>query len=218
MKTDSKLRDDVIQELSWDPRVNEKEIAVAVKDGVVTIAGTIPSYAQKYAAERAVERVNGVRAVANDLTVKVASVRERTDTQIAHAAVSALEWDDEVPSDAVKVQVENGWVRLEGSLEWQYQKNACERAVRYLTGVKGVSNMITIKPKRASTVEVSQKIKDALRRAAESDADRITVESSDGRVTLKGAVRTWAERADAEHAAWAAPGVTAVDDRITIRP
>jgi osmotically-inducible protein OsmY len=218
MKTDAMLRDDVIQELLWDPRIDEKEIAVAVKDGVVTIAGVVPSYVQKYAAERAVERVSGVRAVADELLVKVPSARERTDTQIAHAAINALDWDEEVPTNTVKVQVENGWVRLDGTVEWQYQRAACERAVRYLTGVKGVSNVITIKPKRVSTFEVSQKIKDALRRTAEKEADRIIVESRDGRVTLKGAVRTWTERSDAERAAWAAPGVTAVEDQIAIRP
>jgi osmotically-inducible protein OsmY len=137
MKTDAQLRDDVIQELLWNPRIDGKEIAVAVKDGVVTIAGVVPSYVQKYAAERAVERVSGVRAVADALLVKVPSTRGRTDTQIAHAAINALDWDEEVPSEGVKVQVENGWVRLDGTVEWQYQKAACERAVRYLTGVNG---------------------------------------------------------------------------------
>lgn len=216
MKADSTLREDVLAELAWDPRIKEKEIAIAVKGGVVTLAGFVESHAQKWAAEQAVERVSGVRAVANDITVKVPTLRERTDPQIAHAAVSALEWDDEVPADAVIARVDNGWVWLEGKVEWQYQRNACERAVRYLTGVRGVTNLIDVKPKPVSTFAVSQKIKDALRRGAEHEAAGITVESHDGRVTLKGTVHSWQERADAEQAAWSAPGVFAVEDRITV--
>ncbi len=218
MKNDSKLREDLVEELRWDPQVKEKEIAIAVKDGVVSMSGFVESHSQKFAAERAAERVAGVRAVANDLVVKVQRASERTDTQIAHAALTALDWDEEVPADTVKVSVENGWIRLEGSAEWQYQRLAAERVVRYLVGVKGVTNMIVVKPKTASPFEVSQRIKDALRRTAENAAEKITVESTAGRVTLKGAVRTWSERADAERAAWAAPGVTGVDDQIAVRP
>lgn len=218
MKSDSKIREDVIAELGWDPQVREKEIGIAVKDGVVSMSGFVESHSQKVASEKAAERVTGVRAVANDLVVKVQRASERTDTAIAHAALSALDWDEEVPSDKVKLTVENGWIRLEGDVEWQYQRLAAERAVRYLVGVKGVTNMIVVKPRAASPFEVSQKIRDALRRTAEAAAEKISVESADGRVTLKGAVRTWTERADAERAAWAAPGVTAVDDQIAVRP
>jgi osmotically-inducible protein OsmY len=218
MKSDSKLREDVIAELVWDPQVKEKEIGIAVKDGVVSMSGSVESHSQKFAAERAAERVNGVRAVANDIVVKVHRASERTDTAIAHAALAALDWDEEVPAGKVTLSVENGWIRLDGTVEWQYQRLAAERAVRYLVGVKGVSNAISVQPRAASPYEVSQKIKDALRRTAEVAAEKITVESSDGRVTLKGSVRSWTERADAERAAWAAPGVTAVDDQIAIRP
>ena len=218
MKTDAMIREDVVAELTWNPQVKEKEIGVAVKDGVVTLSGFVESFAQKLAAEHATGRLSGVRAVANDIVVKLPSARERTDTQIAHAALTALDWDEEVPSDGVKVRVENGWVWLEGTVEWQYQRTACERAVRYLTGVRGVTNLIAVKPKKVSTFEVSQKIRDALRRNAESEAELITVETKEGRVTLKGTVHSWVQRVDAEQAAWAAPGVTSVEDLIAVRP
>lgn len=217
MKSDSQLRADILEELMWEPSVNDAEIAVAVKDGVVTLSGYVDSYAQKHAAERATERVGGVRAMAADLQVKVPSPFQRTDTDIAHAAVSALEWDIEVPT-GITAKVEKGWVTLEGTVEWQFQRAAAERAVRYLSGVKGLTSLIAVKPKRPSSFEVGQQIKDALRRGAELDAGRITVEAADGKVTLKGKVRSWTERSDAETAAWAAPGVTQVDDRIEISP
>lgn len=177
MKSDSQLRADILEELKWDPRVNDAEIGVAVKDAVVTLTGFVDSYAQQYAAERAAERVGGVRALAEDLKVKLPGSHERTDTDIAHAAAAALDWDIEVP-DGIKTVVRNGWITLEGTVEWQYQKTAAERAVRYLNGVKGMSNLITVKPKRASTFEVGQQIRNALRRNAEIDAGHITVEAS----------------------------------------
>lgn len=217
MRSDSQLRADILEELRWDPSVNEAEIGVGTKDRVVTLTGYVDSYAQKYAAERAVERVAGVRAVAADLQVKVPSPFQRGDTDIAHSAVSALDWDIEVPS-GIKAKVEKGWITLEGSVEWQFERAAAERAVRYLSGVKGVTNLIAVKPKNASPFEVSERIKDALRRNAEFDATHIAVEAAGGKVTLKGKVRSWAERTDAETAAWAAPGVTHVDDRIEVSP
>jgi osmotically-inducible protein OsmY len=217
MKSDSQLRADILEELMWDPSINDREIVVGVKDHVVTLTGYVDNFAQKYAAERLVERVGGVRAVAADLQVKVPSLYQRSDTDLAHAAVSALDWDIEAPA-GITVKVEKGWITLDGSVEWQYQKAAAERAVRYLSGLKGVMNHVTVKPKHASSFEVSQKIKDALRRNAEFDASRIAVEAADGKVTLRGKVRSWAERTDAESAAWAAPGVTQVDDRIEIAP
>ena len=217
MKTDSKLQSDIQAELRADPRVADAGIGVAVKDGVVTLTGNVPTYAQKYAAERAAERVSGVRAIAEELEIKLPTALERTDTDIAHAAANMLTWDIEVPDDKVKVKVENGWVTLDGEADWQYQKSAAERAVRYLTGVRGVSNLIRIKP-RVSTYDVSQHIKDALRRTAETDANRIQVEAQSGKVTLRGSVRSWAERQDAERAAWTASGVTAVDDKLMISP
>lgn len=215
MKNDSQLRADVIEELRWEPSVSEAEIGISVKSGVVTLSGSVDTYAQKYAAERALERVNGVRALAEDLHVKFPSSKERSDTDIAHAALSALDWNIDVPV-GITLKIENGWVSLDGSVEWQYQKTAAERAVRYLNGVKGISNRISVTPKRVSTFEVSQKIEDALRRTAEVDASHISVEAAGGQVTLKGKVRSWAERSDAERAAWAAPGVTRADDRIAI--
>lgn len=215
MRTDAQLQADVLEELRWEPSVKETDVGVSVKDGVVTLSGYVESYAEKYAAERAAERVSGVRAIADDLRVHLPLSRERTDPDIAQAAASALDWDIEVP-DGIQVKVENGWLTLKGQVEWQFQKRAAERAVRNLTGVRGVANLIIVKPRVASTFEVTQKIKDALRRSAESDASGITVEAENGKVILKGTVRSWAERADAERAAWGAPGVTDVDDRIII--
>jgi osmotically-inducible protein OsmY len=218
MKTDSQLQRDVQDELLWEPSIREAEIGVVAKDGVVTISGYVDTFAEKYMAERATERVSGVKAIADNLKVKLPSPFQRPDTEIAHAVVNALRSDIQVPDDRIKAKVENGWVTLEGDVEWQYQKNAAERAIRYLAGVVGFSDRIVLKPKRVSTLEVTKKIKDALRRNAEADADRIVVEAADGQVTLKGSVRSYAERQDAERAAWAAPGVTTVDDRISINP
>ena len=215
MKTDTDLRRDIQDELKWDPRVADAEIGVAVKDGVVTLSGYVENFAQKYAAERAVERVAGVRAIAEELQIKLPSSFERADTEIAHKAVDALEWDIEVPDQTIKVKVEKGWVTLEGQADWQYQRTAAERAVRYLTGVRGVTNRIRLKS-RVSSYDVSQHIKDALRRTAEVDANRIQVEAHEGKVTLRGTVRSYAEMRDAERAAWSATGVTEVDDKLMI--
>lgn len=215
MTSDTQLQRDIIDELKWTPSVNEAEIGVAVKDGVVTLTGNVDSWAQKYTAERVVERIIGVRAYADDLKVRLPASAERSDTDIAHAVADALEWNVEVP-DTVKAKVVDGWVTLEGTAEWQFEKKSAERSVRYLKGVRGVTNFIAVKPKTVSSYEVSQKIKDALRRSAEVDASHISVESANGKVTLKGTVRSQAERRDAEYAAWAAPGVTSVDDRLTV--
>lgn len=216
MKTDSQLQDDVLDELRWEPGIHSAEVGAAVKDGVVTLSGYVGSYGEKYLAVRAVERLAGVKAVADDLEVQVPSAGRRTDTDIAHAAVRAFEWDIQVPQDAVKLAVRDGWVTLDGEVEWQYQRTAAERTVRFLTGVTGVTNLITVVPRHASAFDVGTKIKDALRRSADLDAAHITVETHDGSVTLKGSVRSYAERRDAERAAWAAPGVTKVDDRILV--
>lgn len=216
MKNDSQLQHSVLEELKWDPIIHEAEIGAAVKDGVVTLSGSVDSYGAKYAAVRAVEKLDGVKAVVDKLDVKLGSHHVRSDTEIAHTAVSALKWDTMVPDELVKMTVRDGWITLEGDVPWQYQRTSAERAVRNLMGVRGVVNLLVVKPKHPSSRDVSTKIKEALRRSAELDADKITVETSDGTVVLTGSVRSFAERRDAEHAAWAAPGVARVDDRIAV--
>ena len=216
MKSDSQLQRDVLDQLKFEPSIREAEIGAAVREGVVTLSGYVDTYGEKYLALRTAERLSGVKAVVDNMEVRLPSAHVRTDTDLAHAAVRALEWDIQVPNDKIKLGVHDGWVTLEGDVEWQYQRAAAERTVRYLTGVKGVTNLIAVAPRHASSLDVSNKIKEALRRSAELDADRITVEAHDGSVTLKGTVHSYAERRDAERAAWAAPGVTRVDDRIAI--
>jgi len=216
MKTDRDLQHDVIAALDWAPSLEGEEIGVAVKDGVVTLSGTVSNYVRKFEAERAAEKVHGVKAVAVDLIVKLPESWVRTDTEIAHAALDALKWDVRVPDDKITLHVEDGRIILQGEVEWQYQRDAAGRAVRHLTGVKGISNFLSVKPKKISPVDVTNKIKEAFKRSAEVDSSNISVDSIDGKIILKGRVRSWAERRDAENAAWAAPGVTAVDDRLAV--
>ena len=215
MKTDAQLQQDVLAELRWQPNVNAADVDVLVHDGVVTLSGFVDSYAQRRVAECAAERVSGVRAIADELRVRLPGLHERDDTALAHAAAEALRWDIEVPEDRVRVMVQHGYVTLEGNVEWRFQREAAERAVRHLTGVRGVTNLVTVKP-RASAVEVRRQIEAALARNAVLDAKRISVETFDGKVVLRGTVRSWAERGDAERAAWNAPGVSAVDDRLLV--
>jgi osmotically-inducible protein OsmY len=216
IKTDSQLQRDVIDELRWDPSIGSEELGVAAKNGVVTLSGQTTSFAKKYAAVRAAERVAGVRAIAEEVAVVLPSSFKRTDTDLAHSVAAVLKWDVSVPDDSVKARVEDGWVWLEGDIDWQYQSAAAERAVRNLTGVRGVTNLLQVK-QRASVTDVKQRIEKALERHAELDARQIRVETLDGRVTLRGEVRSWAERQDAEWAAWGAPGVSAVQDDLVVR-
>ena len=216
MKTDMQLQRDVIEELAWQPNIHEAEIVVAARNGVITLSGFVASYAQKYAAARAAERVHGVRAVADELGVKLPSASVRSDIAIAHAAVSALTWAVEVPDHRVQVLVDDGWVSLDGAVDWQFQRIAAEQAIRSLTGVKGVINRVSVQQPNVSAYEVNQRIEEALKRSAALDATRISIEARNGRVVLRGTVRSWAERADAERAAWSSPGVSEVDDEIAV--
>lgn len=216
MKSDTQLHRDIVDELEWDPMIREKEIGVAVREGVVTLTGSVSSYAEKFAVERGIERIAGVKAVANELEVRLPSTSFRTDTDIAHKVVDALEWDILVPDQKLLARVSDGWVTLEGDVDWEYQKQAASRAVRNLTGVRGVRNLIRIAPGFVSPFDVSQKIKDALRRRADREASRITVTAESDVVTLRGTVPTFADRRAVKGAAWSAPGVKDVRDEIEV--
>jgi osmotically-inducible protein OsmY len=217
MKSDSEIERDVKDELSWDPDLDATDIAVSVKKGVVTLTGFVRSYTDKFEAEAAAKRVSGVVAIANDIEVRMPSVDERPDPEIARDAVAAIKSQLPISSEKIKVIVKNGWITLEGQVEWQYQRSTAEHAVRRIKGLKGVSNMIQLKP-HAQPSEIKRKIQEAFRRNAEVDSNRIIVEADGGVVTLKGTVRSWVEREEAERAAWAAPGVVNVVDQIVVSP
>jgi osmotically-inducible protein OsmY len=213
--TDEETQQDVFDELKWDARVKPNEIGVTVKDGIVALTGWVDSYTKKWAAEEAALRVRGVKAVANDIEVRLPGSSERTDDEIAAAAVRALQLDSFVPADRIKVTVSKGWITLDGEVEWQFQKKDAERDVRNLWGVKGVTNLIMVKP-RLKPADVKEKIEQALIRSAKTDADLITVDAEGSTVTLRGTVHSVAEKEEAERAAWQAPGVTWVKNEIRV--
>ena len=217
MRSDSDIRRDVEGELRWDPDIDATDIAVTVNNGVVTLAGCVRSFMQKYHTEADAKRVAGVVAVANDIEIRLPGVDERPDPEIARDAIQRIKSELPFAWDKIRVVVKSGWVTLEGEVEWNYQRGRAEAAVRRVRGLKGVTNSIEVKPHVAPS-EIRRKIEDALRRAAEIDASRITVETVGSEVILRGTVRSWAERQEAERAAWWAPGVSKVDNRITISP
>jgi osmotically-inducible protein OsmY len=215
MRSDSDIKRGVEAELRWDPDINPDDIAVAVKDGVVTLTGFVRSYSQKLQAEADAKRIAGVLAVANDIEVRLPMVDQRPDPEIARDVVAALKTQLPYSWEAIKPVVKGGWVTLEGQVEWNYQRERAEEAVRRIKGVKGVTNSIQLKPS-VTPAEIKHKIEEAFKRNAEIDASNVTVEAHGGEVILRGTVKSWAERREAERAAWAAPGVTKVDNRITI--
>jgi osmotically-inducible protein OsmY len=212
---DTELQKDVMNEFQWDPSVHPEAIGVAVKDGVVTLSGTVPTYAEKLAAERAAKRVRGVKAVAEDIEVKLASSLKRNDTDIARAAVDALAWDVEVPHEKLKLKVEDGWITLEGELDWDFQRAAAARAVRNLMGVRGLSNLISLK-RRVETMEIKRRLTDAFKRNAELEAQSIRIEATNGKVALYGKVHSWQQHDEATHVVWSAPGVAEVEDHLAV--
>ena len=214
---DKTLRQFIIDELDFEPSIDAANIGVAVEKGVVTLTGHVANYAEKIAAERAVEHVKGVKAIAQEIEVRFSGQPKRSDDEIAQRALDILTWSVQVPTDSIQVKVEKGWVTLIGAVEWQYQKQAAESAVRQLSGVRGITNTIEIEPHVAAS-DVHQKIMDSLKRNAEVEADSIRVVVDNGKVILEGKVKAWYERNLAERAAWSAPGVKAVEDRLSIGP
>jgi osmotically-inducible protein OsmY len=215
--TDRDLQEQVQKALDWEPSVDAADIGVSVENGIVTLRGDVKTYWEKAAAERVALAVYGVKAVADDVNVRLGDGQKRTDTDVAQAAVSALRWNAVVPDERISVAVSDGWVTLKGKVDWEYQRVAAAHAVRDLTGVRGVTNSIGIES-HVSASDVKSQIEAALKRSAEVDARRINVGVSESKVTLSGNVHSWFERDEARRAAWAAPGVKEVDDRIAVVP
>ena len=214
MKTDAQLKTDVTTELQWEPMLHANDIKVCAKDGIVTLSGSVPHYAEKFAAERAAQRVVGVTAIAEELEVNLTGVHKRPDSEIAESVVNSLKWHVWIPSH-VQAVVENGWVTLTGEVSWGFQRQSAEDAIRFQSGVKGVSNNITLKPS-AKSAEVKDVIEKALKRNAEIDAAKVMVTTEGGKVTLAGTVGSWDERQEASSAAWSAPGVTGVENDLVV--
>lgn len=209
------LRQDILDELEFEPSINAAEIGITVDNGVVTLTGHVRTYAEREAAERVVRRVKGVRGIAQEIEVRIFGSKETDDDDIARRALSIIDWHVAIPKDAVQVRVSKGWITLTGKVEWQYQRHAAADAVRDLAGVIGVSNLIEIEP-GISVADIKKRIENAFERDAEIEAQAIRVDVADGKVTLKGKVKTWSERQAAERAAWSAPGVTTLEDQLSV--
>ena len=218
MKTSEELRKDVIDEIKWDPELRDiaTEIGVAAKDGVITLSGIVSSYRKKLAAEKAAQRVAGVKVVACDIQVTLASIGRRTDTEVAEVVKNALRWNSAVNDDRIEIKVDNGWVYLDGKADFEYEKRSAEETVEDLVGVRGVTNSIIINVKPIDTQEIQRKIAGAYHRNATLDSSSIQIETSGSEVILRGTVKSWIEKKEAENIAWRAPGVLSVDNRITI--
>jgi osmotically-inducible protein OsmY len=216
MKTDTELQHAVMEELAWEPSVDAAEIGVSAESGIVTLSGIVKSLPQKWAAEKAAQRVSGVQAVTDEITVKLPGDGELTDTEVARGAVNALDWNASLPRGRVTLIVSHGWITLEGTVQFHYERVAAEYAVRGIKGVKGVTNLISVKPPHTAPNDIKHMIERAFERAADLDAQTISVETKDGKVILRGAVDSWKEREQAEWAAWAAPGVSQVENQIIV--
>ena len=216
MKTNNELQTDVMEELHWEPSVNSAEIGVSAEDGVITLTGYVDSYSEKLASRNAASRVYGVTGVADELKVRLPDYNKRTDEDIVRSAANAIAWNAKVPTDCVKVIVANGWVTLEGEVNWQFERDAAEEAVHHLRGVLGISNEILVKPV-VEKLEVAGRIEGALQRNARLDAEKIKVDASGNKITLRGTVHSFAEREEAERAVWSTPGVSEVENRLKVR-